>query len=52
LETDWAQAWEIGGLGFGLVFAVLMVLALAMWITGKVIARFSKGDVEEEGRGE
>ena len=52
METDWAQAWEIGGLGFGLVFAVLMVLALAMWITGKVITRFSKGDADEEGRGE
>ncbi len=52
METDWAQAWEIGGLGFGLVFAVLLLLALAMWITGMVIARFSKDDTEEEGRGE
>jgi len=51
LETDWAQAWEIGGLGFGLVFAVLMALALAMWLTGKVLARFNKGEDEEEGRG-
>ena len=52
METDWAQAWEIGGLGFVLVFIVLMLLALSMWITGKVIARFSKGDVKEKGRGE
>lgn len=52
METDWAQALEIGGLGFGLVFAVLMLLSLAMWITGKVIARFSKGDAAEEGREE
>jgi Na+-transporting methylmalonyl-CoA/oxaloacetate decarboxylase gamma subunit len=52
LETDWAQAWELGGLGFGLVFAVLMALALAMWLTGKVLARFGKGEDEEEGQGE
>ncbi len=52
METDWAQALEIGGLGFVLVFIVLMLLALSMWITGKLIARFSKGDTEEEGQGQ
>ena len=42
---------EIGGLGFVLVFIVLMLLALSMWITGKLIAKVSKGDAAEEGRG-
>jgi Na+-transporting methylmalonyl-CoA/oxaloacetate decarboxylase gamma subunit len=51
LETDWAQALEIGGLGFVLVFIVLMLLALSMWITGKLIAKFSKGGAAEEGQG-
>jgi Na+-transporting methylmalonyl-CoA/oxaloacetate decarboxylase gamma subunit len=37
MEVDWGQAWEIGLTGFGLVFGVLVVLALAMWLTGWVL---------------
>ena len=31
---DWGQAWQIIVIGFGLVFAVLIVLAIVMWLTG------------------
>ena len=48
MDIDWGQAWEIGGLGFLLVFAVLISLALAMWLSGKVISRIDKGDSGEE----
>lgn len=40
MDTFWAEALRIGGVGFGLVFAVLIVLAIAIWITGKVIGRY------------
>lgn len=45
METDWtwAQAWQIGGIGFGLVFAVLIALALAMWLVGLLLKKFFGG---------
>jgi len=39
MEIDWAQAWQIGGIGFGLVFAVLSILALVMWLTGRLLSK-------------
>ena len=32
MTIDWAQAFQIGGVGFLLVFAVLAVLSLATWL--------------------
>ncbi len=37
MEVDWGQAWQIGLTGFGLVFGVLVILALVMWLTGWVL---------------
>ncbi len=52
MEVDWAQAWQIGGIGFGLVFAVLVILALAMWLTGLVLGKIGTGtDTGEENQG-
>jgi len=49
MEVDWAQAWQIGGIGFGLVFAVLIILALAMWLTGLLLSKIGGGtDTTEE----
>ncbi len=39
MEIDWAQAWQIGGIGFGLVFAVLAILAVAIWLIGLVLRK-------------
>ena len=39
MAVDWAQAWQIGGVGFGLVFIVLVILALAMWLTGLLLKK-------------
>lgn len=36
----WAEAVRVGATGFGLVFAVLIILAVFIWITGKVIGRY------------
>ena len=46
MAVDWGLAGKIGGVGFGLVFAVLVILAVAIWLTGLIIRRFSAGDSE------
>jgi Na+-transporting methylmalonyl-CoA/oxaloacetate decarboxylase gamma subunit len=40
MDTSWAEALRIGGTGFGLVFIVLIILAIAISIAGKVIGRY------------
>ena len=37
----WGQAAEIGGIGFGLVFVVLIILAVAVWLIGLVIDKLT-----------
>jgi len=39
VAIDWGLAGQIGGIGFGLVFVVLVLLALAVWLTGLVLSR-------------
>lgn len=36
---DWGQAWQVSGMGFGLVFLVLAILAIAVWLIGLVLRR-------------
>ena len=54
MEVDWGQAFQIGGIGFGLVFGVLTLLALVMWLLGVVIRRIdaSEDETAKEGNGE
>jgi hypothetical protein len=42
LMTDWGQAGFIGGVGFGTVFVVLVVLSLVVWLAGIVINRMHR----------
>jgi len=46
MAVDWGFAGQIGGVGFGLVFAVLIILALAIWLTGLVFSRIGVGKPE------
>ncbi|HEY55325.1 MAG TPA: hypothetical protein G4N91_03510 [Dehalococcoidia bacterium] len=48
IDWTWAEAFKIGGTGFGLVFAVLIILALAIWLVGFIVAKTSAGKAEEE----
>ena len=49
MEIDWTQAWQIVVIGFGLVFAVLIALALVMWLTGWLFSKIGGGtDTTEE----
>ena len=36
---DWGFAFEVAGVGSGMVFAILGLLAVILWIVGKVIGR-------------
>ena len=37
MGVDWGFAGQIGGVGFGMVFALLIILALVIWLTGLVV---------------
>lgn len=41
MDFSWANALTIGGTGFGLVFGVLIVLAIVIAVTGKLIMRYN-----------
>jgi Na+-transporting methylmalonyl-CoA/oxaloacetate decarboxylase gamma subunit len=44
--VDWSYAGQIGGVGFGMVFAILLILMFFIWLTGKVLIKInaSKSD--------
>ena len=44
--VDWGLAGQIGGIGFCLVFVVLVILAIVTWLTGLVLSKTSAGKVE------
>ena len=39
MGIDWGFAGQIGGVGFGVVFVLLIMLAVAIWLVG---LRFGK----------
>ena len=41
MGIDWGFAGQIGGFGFGLVFVVLIILAIAVWLVGMVLKKIS-----------
>ncbi len=43
MAVDWGHAGQVGGVGFGIVFLVLVILSVAMWITGLVLRRIGAG---------
>ncbi|MFC2056158.1 OadG family transporter subunit [Chloroflexota bacterium] len=46
MVIDWEQARLIGGMGFGVVFALLAFLSLLIWLTGFVISKIDSGRAE------
>jgi Na+-transporting methylmalonyl-CoA/oxaloacetate decarboxylase gamma subunit len=36
---DWTEAFKVGGFGFLTVFAVLVILAVAIWIQSIIVYR-------------
>jgi Na+-transporting methylmalonyl-CoA/oxaloacetate decarboxylase gamma subunit len=49
VEWTWAQAGQIGGIGFGLVFLVLIILAVAIWVVGLLTRRAGQAGDKEKG---
>ena len=41
MGVDWGFAGQVGGMGFGMVFFLLVVLAIIVWFTGMVINKLS-----------
>ena len=52
MAVDWGQAFQIGGIGFGAVFLVLIILAVAIWLIGLVVSKVSAGKGEAENKKE
>jgi hypothetical protein len=38
-SQNWGDVWQVAIVGFGVVFLVLIVLAVAIWITGFVVKK-------------
>ena len=43
MGVDWGFAGQIGGFGFGLVFAVLIILSVVVWLVGLVLNKIGAG---------
>jgi len=43
MEIDWGFAGQVGVVGFGMVFALLVILAVVIWLTGLVVKKSSTG---------
>ena len=41
MAIDWSLAGQIGGVGFGYVFGLLLLLAIVIWLTGLIISKIS-----------
>ena len=41
---DWAFAGKIGGVGFGMVFVVLIILAVVLWLVGLIFKKIGTGE--------
>ena len=54
MAVDWGQALQIGGIGFGLVFVILIILALAVWLAGLRLGKIGtdKGEASDKKRGD
>ncbi|MBN1862862.1 MAG: OadG family protein [Dehalococcoidales bacterium] len=52
MAVDWGEALRIGGTGFGLVFLVLVILAVAITIIGLATRRLNRKQANNEQKGE
>ena len=47
-STSWGDAWRVAGIGFGVVFLVLIVLAVAIWVTGIIVKKMEIREKNKE----
>lgn len=48
MEIDWGEAGRIGGIGFGIVFALLAFLSVLIWLVGIVNNKIGTGKSETD----
>ena len=48
MTVDWAFAGQIGGVGFGMVFLLLIILAVVILLTGKLCNRSSNTEEKKD----
>ena len=48
MGVDWAFAGQVGGMGFGMVFFLLIMLAIIIRLTGFVISKFGAEKNKDE----
>ena len=46
MGVDWGYAFKIGGIGFGTVFLVLVILAVVITVVGLVTKRLERNKKE------
>ena len=46
MAVDWGFAGQVGGVGFGMVFALLIILAIVIWVVGLILNRIGTGKAE------
>jgi hypothetical protein len=46
-SEDWSDVWKVAGVGFSVVFLVLIILAVAIWVTGIVV---NKMEIREKNK--
>lgn len=44
MSVDWGFAGQVGGVGFGVVCAVLVILGIVIWLVGMILGKFSAGN--------
>lgn len=51
---DWGFAAQIGGIGFGAVFVLLIILGVVVWLVGLVLNKIGAGKsaASDKGKGE
>jgi Na+-transporting methylmalonyl-CoA/oxaloacetate decarboxylase gamma subunit len=49
MPADWSFAWQVGAVGFGLVFVILIILYLALALIGWLSARYSPVNIKPTG---
>ena len=44
----WGDVWQVAGVGFGAVFVVLILLSVAIWVTGFISTKMDASNTDEQ----
>ncbi len=46
MAVDWGFAWQVGAVGFSVVFALLIILGVIIWLVGLILNKIGVGKAE------